>query len=118
MLQNIGYGTFIFFACFAFLSALFSVFVMKETRGVPLEAMDRLFDDDAGTRDAMCRDRIKRSLIDAMNQNVEIVASSSGGSDDGIQSVGQYGSNVGTKDLSGSTDAKDKEKVDDILKQD
>nr|KIR44859.1 sugar transporter [Cryptococcus bacillisporus CA1280] len=43
MLQNIRYGTFIFFGSFAVLSGIWAWFLCPETKGLTLEAVDQLF---------------------------------------------------------------------------
>ena len=44
MFDTMGYGVYMFFASLMLCSAVFVYFLMPETKGVPLEAMDRLFD--------------------------------------------------------------------------
>ena len=44
MIESITYGTFIFFAAFCFLSAIFSFFFIPETANKTLEEIDSLFD--------------------------------------------------------------------------
>lgn len=39
-----GYGVYFFFASLMLISAVFVFFFVPETKGLPLEAMDRLFD--------------------------------------------------------------------------
>lgn len=43
-----GYGVFFFFAALMICSIVFVFFLIPETKGVPLEAMDRLFAKEAG----------------------------------------------------------------------
>jgi len=43
MFDTMGYGVFMFFASLMLLSFVFVWFLLPETKGVPLEAMDRLF---------------------------------------------------------------------------
>ncbi|TFK81254.1 general substrate transporter [Polyporus arcularius HHB13444] len=43
MLDNIHYGTFIFFGAFSFLGGLFIMFFVPETKGLTLEEMDEVF---------------------------------------------------------------------------
>ncbi|KIR26192.1 sugar transporter [Cryptococcus deuterogattii LA55] len=43
MLQNIRYGTFIFFGAFAVISGIWAWFLCPETKGLTLEAVDQLF---------------------------------------------------------------------------
>ncbi|KAI9932338.1 hypothetical protein ASPWEDRAFT_154084 [Aspergillus wentii DTO 134E9] len=44
MLSTMGYGMYFFFASLMLLSVIFVFFLIPETKGVPLEAMDRLFE--------------------------------------------------------------------------
>ena len=37
------YGTFIFFGCITTLAVLYVIFLVPETKAIPLESMDRLF---------------------------------------------------------------------------
>jgi sugar porter (SP) family MFS transporter len=48
MFQTMGYGVFMFFAALMLCSIVFVFFLIPETKGVPLEAMDRLFAKEAG----------------------------------------------------------------------
>lgn len=43
MIESIGYGTFVFFAAFCALSAVFSYFLVPETANKTLEQIDELF---------------------------------------------------------------------------
>lgn len=43
MIQNITYGTFIFFAAFSALAAVFSYFFVPETANKTLEELDVIF---------------------------------------------------------------------------
>lgn len=44
MIESITYGTFVFFAAFCFLAAVFSYFFVPETANKTLEEIDSLFD--------------------------------------------------------------------------
>lgn len=44
MLSTMQYGTYFFFASLMLLSAIYVFFLIPETKGVPLERMDRLFE--------------------------------------------------------------------------
>ena len=44
MLDKMQYGTYFFFASLMVLAAIYVFFLIPETKGVPLEVMDRLFD--------------------------------------------------------------------------
>lgn len=45
MLATMKFGTYIFFAAFALIAFLFTWFIIPETKGVPLEEMDAVFND-------------------------------------------------------------------------
>ena len=47
-----GYGFYFFFASLMIFSVIFVWFLLPETKGVPLEAMDRLFSKDLTPRNA------------------------------------------------------------------
>lgn len=47
MIESIGYGTYVFFACFCFLAGVFSFFLVPETAGKTLEEMDAVFGDSS-----------------------------------------------------------------------
>ncbi|CUM65878.1 uncharacterized protein PRCAT00003528001 [Priceomyces carsonii] len=49
MLEHMKWGTYIFFAAFAIVAFFFTWFIIPETKGVPLEEMDKVF----GDRDAL-----------------------------------------------------------------
>ncbi|CAN8100984.1 unnamed protein product [Discula destructiva] len=44
MFATMGYGVYMFFASLMILSVVFVFFLLPETKGIPLEAMDRLFE--------------------------------------------------------------------------
>lgn len=52
MIQDIGYGTYIFFAFFCFLAAIFSYFFVPDTSNLSLEQIDKLFKDDSAEEEA------------------------------------------------------------------
>ncbi|KAG1138598.1 hypothetical protein G6F37_010346 [Rhizopus arrhizus] len=52
MLQNITYGTYIFFACFVAMSFFFVWLFVPETKGRSLEEMDEIFGGQTAARDA------------------------------------------------------------------
>lgn len=47
-----GFGVYFFFASLMILSAFFVWFLLPETKGIPLESMDRLFSKDLKPRKA------------------------------------------------------------------
>lgn len=44
MIENITYGTFVFFAAFCALAAVFSYFLIPETANKTLEQLNEIFD--------------------------------------------------------------------------
>jgi hypothetical protein len=58
MFISIGYGTYIFFACFCFLAAIFSFFFVPETSGKTLEQMDEVFGDNSGSEQSIIKHEI------------------------------------------------------------
>jgi hypothetical protein len=44
MFQSMGYGVYFFFAALMIFSAIFVFFLIPETKNIPLEGIDRLFD--------------------------------------------------------------------------
>jgi len=52
MFATMSYGVYYFFASLMLLSAVFVFFLVPETKGIPLEAMDRLFSNDYPARKA------------------------------------------------------------------
>jgi len=44
MFSSMGYGVYLFFASLMMCSVVFVYFLVPETKGLPLEAMDRLFE--------------------------------------------------------------------------
>lgn len=47
MLEGIGFGTYIFYACFCTMAAVWAYFLVPETKGKTLEEMDSVFKDTA-----------------------------------------------------------------------
>lgn len=52
MFATMGYGVYLFFASLMVCAAIFVYFLVPETKGIPLEAMDRLFSRDLPPRRA------------------------------------------------------------------
>jgi len=52
MFAAMGYGVYLFFATFMILAAIYVYFLIPETKGIPLEAMDRLFSNEFPKRKA------------------------------------------------------------------
>jgi hypothetical protein len=52
MFTSMGYGVYFFFASLMILSIIFVFFLLPETKGIPLESMDRLFSKELQPRKA------------------------------------------------------------------
>lgn len=52
MFTAMGYGVYLFFASLMILSIVFVFFLLPETKGIPLESMDRLFSKELKPRSA------------------------------------------------------------------
>lgn len=62
MFTSMGYGVYFFFASLMLFSIIFVWFLLPETKGIPLESMDRLFDKALPARKAhkIVLDEIRR----------------------------------------------------------
>lgn len=47
MLENIGFGTYVFFGAWCYVAAVWAYFLVPETKGKTLEEMDEVFGDRA-----------------------------------------------------------------------
>jgi hypothetical protein len=52
MFSTMGYGVYFFFAMLMIISVIFVWFFIPETKGIPLEAMDKLFSNQFSARKA------------------------------------------------------------------
>ncbi|KAF4983234.1 hypothetical protein FDECE_17346 [Fusarium decemcellulare] len=60
MLESIGFGAYIFFACFCCLAGIWAFFLVPETMGRTLEQMDEVFGDMTGHEEAnMMREAVR-----------------------------------------------------------
>lgn len=67
LIQNTnGFGAYIFFGVFSFMSLLWSWFCVPETRGRSLEDMDRVFNDMTGVEDEIR----KREILGGLRQRM------------------------------------------------
>jgi Sugar (and other) transporter len=62
MVIGLGYGTYIFFACFCALAAIFSYFLVPKTAGKTLEQMDAVFGDSMGEEERTMKLEILQKL--------------------------------------------------------
>ncbi|THY80684.1 hexose carrier protein [Aureobasidium pullulans] len=65
MLENIGFGTYVFFAVFCFLAGVWAYFLVPETRGRTLEQMDEAFGDTSGQEE---KELMKQAALQARSQ--------------------------------------------------
>ena len=62
MIQDIGYGAYVFFSIFCVLSFFWSWFLAPGTKQRSLEEMDAVFNDHAGEEDEQSKALIRQSL--------------------------------------------------------
>ncbi|KAI9487854.1 MAG: general substrate transporter [Benjaminiella poitrasii] len=62
MLENITYGTYIFFACFLIISFFFVWFFVPETKGRSLEDMDEIFGGQSAVHDAQIMNEVQNRI--------------------------------------------------------
>ncbi|KAG9516337.1 hexose carrier protein, partial [Aureobasidium melanogenum] len=65
MIENIGFGTYVFFAAFCFLAGVGAYFLVPETRGRTLEQMDEAFGDNSGQEE---KELMKQAALQARSQ--------------------------------------------------
>lgn len=63
MIQNIGFGTYVFFATFCLLALIWVWFFVPETMGRTLEQMDYVFKDNQSADELARRARIEAELV-------------------------------------------------------
>ncbi|KXS94355.1 hypothetical protein AC578_3177 [Pseudocercospora eumusae] len=63
LVQNTGYGAYVFFAVFCLLSGVWTFFFVPETNGKSLEDMDRVFKDISSEAEEQRRERIEREIV-------------------------------------------------------
>ncbi|OCF45135.1 galactose transporter [Kwoniella heveanensis CBS 569] len=62
MIDNIGYKTYIVFMVFCIVGFIYAVFILPELKGLSLEEVDRVFNDDTGAEDRARRERIAKQI--------------------------------------------------------
>lgn len=62
LVQNTGYGIYVFFCIFCILSFVWSSFFVPETNGRALEEMDYVFNDNMGAAEQAQRARIEAEI--------------------------------------------------------
>ncbi|KAJ5476066.1 General substrate transporter [Penicillium sp. IBT 31633x] len=65
LVQDTGYGAYIFFAVFCVFAALWTFFFVPETKGRTLEQMDHVFKDNSSEEEKAKRHAIETELINA-----------------------------------------------------
>lgn len=63
MIQNIGFGTYIFFAVFCAIALVWVYFLVPETNGRTLEQMDSVFKDKSTEEELARRSRIEAEMM-------------------------------------------------------
>ena len=58
MVQDLGYGTYIFFAVFCFSASVFSYCFVPDTSNLTLEQIDKLFKDNSAEEEAALQAQI------------------------------------------------------------
>lgn len=48
MIEDAGFGTYVFFACMCLLAVIWAYFLVPETKGKTLEELDEILNDNAG----------------------------------------------------------------------
>lgn len=67
MIQNIGFGTYIFFAVFCAIALVWVYFLVPETAGRSLEAMDEVFKDKTSSVELARRQEIESEMMRKIN---------------------------------------------------
>ncbi|WWC60053.1 uncharacterized protein I303_102616 [Kwoniella dejecticola CBS 10117] len=100
MIQNIRYGTFLFFAAFSLLSFIWTWFFCPETKGKTLEEMDAVFHTHAAHEELQAKAEILRAVVGlpapSVNGSHEEIDYKAGGED---KARTQYIENVKNLDV-------------------
>jgi hypothetical protein len=70
LVQNTGFGAYVFFAVFCGFSLIWTYFFVPETNGRSLEQMDHVFKDYRGEDEMARRVRIEKAILEGENQQV------------------------------------------------
>ncbi|KAI0426454.1 general substrate transporter [Xylaria sp. FL1042] len=65
LVKNIGFGTYVFFAAFCIIGAIFSFFFVPETAGATLEDISQLFGDNSADEEIVLQRQIEREIRQA-----------------------------------------------------
>lgn len=71
MVQNTGFGAYVFFAIFCLLSGVWTYFFVPETTGKSLEEMDEVFKDRTSTEEVAIKNRLFIETQRDRMENVE-----------------------------------------------
>ncbi|KAL3465729.1 general substrate transporter [Aspergillus heterothallicus] len=71
LIQDTGYGAYVFFAVFCILAFVWAYFFVPETNGRTLEQMDAVFKDNSSSAERARRDAIENELMDAQRGPIE-----------------------------------------------
>lgn len=63
MIISLRFGTYVFFACFCVLAAIWAYFCVPETSGKTLEQMDEVFHDNVAGEESQLRRTILSNVI-------------------------------------------------------
>lgn len=69
MIQNIGFGTYVFFAVFCAIALVWVYFLVPETNGRTLEQMDSVFKDKTTQQELERRQRIEAEMMASVEQS-------------------------------------------------
>jgi hypothetical protein len=69
MIQNIGFGTYVFFAVFCAIALVWVYFLVPETNGRTLEQMDSVFKDKTTEQELERRQRIEAEMMASVEQS-------------------------------------------------
>ncbi|KAM0426250.1 hypothetical protein ACHAPT_008602 [Fusarium lateritium] len=67
MIENIGFGTYVFFAFWCFMASIWAWFLVPETKGKTLEQMDEVFGDNSGQEE---REIMQATAAQVMREGV------------------------------------------------
>ena len=63
LVQNTGYGAYVFFAVFCLISLVWTWFCVPETNGKTLEQMDHVFKDNSSEQEEARRQRVEQRIM-------------------------------------------------------
>lgn len=72
MFDNIGYKTYLVFMAFCIVGFIYSVFILPELKGLSLEEVDAIFNDQSGAEDRARRERVAKQIgLDKIANDVQ-----------------------------------------------